>query len=86
MIAQRRLYSQLGAAKIRVWEYSPSMVHSKTMVIDDRLSVIGSINLEPLSLNKLDEAAIVIEDAAFAEDLARAFTDDCTRAKLQTGT
>jgi len=85
LIAQRRLYSGLGAAGVRVWEYKPTMVHSKTMVVDDRISVVGSINLEPLSLNKLDEAAIVVEDEAFADGLARSFLDDCSHATQRAG-
>ena len=28
-------------------------MHAKTMVVDDELSVVASINLDPLSLNKL---------------------------------
>ena len=51
------------------------MLHSKTMVIDDRLSMIGSINLDPLSL---------IDDATMAGALAATFLDDCGRAKRQT--
>ncbi len=85
LVAQRRLYPQLASAGIRVWEYQPSMIHAKTMVVDDQLSVIGSINMDPLSLNKLDESAIVIDDAAFAEGMAKAFLQDCTHAKLEAG-
>ncbi len=84
-VAQRRLYPQLAAAGIRVWEYQPAMVHAKTMIVDDRLSVVGSINMDPLSLNKLDESAIVVDDAAFAEGMAKSFIQDCTHAKLEAG-
>ncbi len=84
-VAQRRLYPQLAEAGIRVWEYSPAMIHAKTMLVDDRLSVVGSINMDPLSLNKLDESAIVIDDAAFAEGMAKSFVQDCTHAKLEAG-
>jgi cardiolipin synthase len=55
------------------------------MIVDDALSVIGSINMDPLSLNKLDEGAIVIDDAAFAEGMAQSFIQDCTHAKLEAG-
>jgi len=84
-VAQRRLYPELGAAGIRVWEYHPAMIHAKTMVIDDRLSIVGSINMDPFSLNKLDESAVVLDDAAFAEGMANAFVQDCTHAKLEAG-
>ncbi|HEY4183237.1 MAG TPA: phospholipase D-like domain-containing protein [Kofleriaceae bacterium] len=85
LVAQRRLYPQLAKTGIRVWEYQPSMVHAKTMVVDDTLSVIGSINMDPLSLNKLDEVAVVIDDAAFTDGLAQAFVTDCTHGTLEAG-
>jgi len=57
------------------------MIHAKTMVIDDRLSTVGSINLDPLSLNRLDEDALVIDDPAFNEGLAAAFLSDVAKAR-----
>lgn len=85
LVAQRRLYPRLAKAGIRVWEYQPSMIHAKTMIVDDHLSVIGSINMDPLSLNKLDEGAIVVDDKAFADGMAQSFLQDCARAKLEAG-
>lgn len=82
-IAQRRLYPELKKAGIKVWEYQPSMIHSKTMVVDDKLSLVGSINLDPLSLNKLEEAAIVVEDAGFTDQLAERFAEDCAHGAPQ---
>lgn len=78
--AQRLLYDELAEAGIKVWEYQPSMIHAKTFVVDDHLSMVGSINLDPLSLNRLDEDALVIEDAAFTDDLAKAFLADAARS------
>jgi cardiolipin synthase A/B len=79
--AQRLRYDELAAAGVKVWEYQPSMIHSKTMVVDDRLSTVGSINLDPLSLNRLDEDALVIDDPTFTEELAAAFLADSARAR-----
>lgn len=83
LVAQRALYSELAAAGVRVWEYQPSMMHAKTMVIDDRVSSVASINLDPLSLNRLDEVALVIEDAEFTGKLAAAFEADCAHASAK---
>jgi len=84
LVSQRRLYAQLGKAGVRIWEYQPSMIHSKTIVVDDRLGIVGSINMDPLSLNELDDAAVVVDDLAFTEGLAQAFTQDSTHAVLVT--
>jgi cardiolipin synthase len=81
LAAQRVLYGELEAAGVKVWEYQPSMIHAKTMVVDDRLSTVGSINLDPLSLNRLDEDSLVIDDPSFAKDLAAAFVADLGRSE-----
>jgi cardiolipin synthase len=78
--AQNSQYDELVDHGVRVWEYQPTMMHAKTMVVDDRLSVVGTINLDLLSLRELDEAALVIEDAATNEQLARSFEADCEYA------
>jgi cardiolipin synthase len=76
-----RLLAPLLKRGVRVWEYQPSMMHAKTMVVDDELSLVGSINLDPLSLNKLEEGALVIEDRALTTALALSFGRDCEHAK-----
>ena len=76
-------YKPLLQRGVRVWEYQPAMMHAKTMVIDDDLTVIGSVNLDPLSLNELEEGALVAQDRAAAERLARDFEEDAARSKEQ---
>ena len=47
---------------MKIWEYQPSMMHSKTVLADDRLVIVGSMNLDPLSLNLLEEGSLAVED------------------------
>lgn len=82
--AQHVEYGSLVERGVRVFEYMPSMMHAKTMVVDDELSVVASINLDPLSLNKLEEVALVVQDKAFAAQLAKTFEDDLTHARAVT--
>jgi cardiolipin synthase len=79
--AQHVEYGTLQKRGVRVWEYTPSMMHSKTILVDDELVSVGSINLEPLSLTKLDEAALVVSDRDFARQLAATFENDCDHAR-----
>ncbi len=74
-------YGGLQKEGAKVWEYTTSMMHAKTMLIDDELALVGSINLDPLSLNELEEDALVVQDRGFAEHLGQAFRADCARAK-----
>jgi cardiolipin synthase len=59
------------------------MMHAKTMVIDDKLAVVGSQNLDPLSLHELEEGSLVIEDATFNAGLAAEFLRDCELSEEQ---
>ncbi|WP_090488489.1 MULTISPECIES: phospholipase D-like domain-containing protein [Myxococcus] len=79
--SQRSTYERLLAAGVRIWEYQPSMLHSKTLLVDDWLAVVGSTNMDSLSLNKLKEGSLVIHDASFVRKLARCWARDLRHSK-----
>jgi cardiolipin synthase A/B len=56
------------------------MMHAKTMLVDDRLVLVGSINFDPLSFKLLEEGSLVVEDAASARSLEQTFLQDLQRA------
>lgn len=74
--AQRASYERLLEGGVRIWEYELSMMHSKTILSDDTLSVIGSTNMDPLSLSDADEGSLVVDDAELGTQLATAFEKD----------
>jgi phosphatidylserine/phosphatidylglycerophosphate/cardiolipin synthase-like enzyme len=51
-------------------------LHAKSMVIDGEIAVIGTHNFDPRSENYNTEAAVVIDDAAFAQALAGSIRRD----------
>lgn len=55
-------------------------LHAKSLVVDDRVSFVGSYNLDPRSENLNTEIGLVIEDATFAREL-RATIDEDMRAE-----
>lgn len=79
--AQHLEYGELLKKGVKIWEYTSSMMHAKTMLVDDRLAQVGSINLDPLSLHELEEDALLVEDRAFVAELAQTFVADCERSK-----
>ena len=79
-VLQRNGYAPLLEAGVRIWEFQPSMMHAKTMLVDDRLVLVGSINYDALSFNVLEEGSLVVEDPAAAAGLAATFERDCQRA------
>lgn len=46
----RSHYPMLAEAGVRIFEYTPGFIHSKTFVCDDKYGVVGTINLDFRSL------------------------------------
>ena len=76
---QRATYPKLLEGGVRIWEYQPALLHSKTMLVDDHLSVVGSINLDRLSLAALEEGALVMSDPRVVAELVKTWDDDLTQ-------
>ncbi|WP_025983677.1 phospholipase D-like domain-containing protein, partial [Xanthomonas phaseoli] len=51
-------------------------LHAKSLVVDRRIGVIGTHNFDPRSENYNTEAAVVIDDARFAQALAASIERD----------
>jgi cardiolipin synthase len=73
--SSRRLYGDLLTAGAKIYEYSPTMMHAKTLVIDGVWSVVGSTNFDNRSFGINDEVNL----AAFDEKLAARITEDFER-------
>ncbi len=84
-LIQRRLYPRLDRAGVKVYEYQPSMIHAKTMLVDDRLVVIGSMNLDFFSMNWLEEGSLVVDDRPFAAEFEKRWRIDLERSRQMTG-
>ena len=65
--AAQGLYGELLKAGIQIFEYQPTMMHAKVLVIDGVWSSVGSANFDDRSFRLNDEANLNI----FSEDLAR---------------
>jgi cardiolipin synthase len=65
--AAHGLYGKLLEAGIQIYEYQPTMMHCKVMVIDGRWCSMGSANFDDRSFRLNDEANLNV----FSEELAR---------------
>jgi cardiolipin synthase len=79
-LSSRRLFRPLLDAGIRLFEYQPSMIHQKLMVVDHLWSVVGTTNFDMLSFEYLDEINIAVRDEAFAADLETQHDADVARS------
>ena len=67
--ATQAMYDELLNAGIQIAEYTRSFLHAKVAVIDAHWSTVGSSNIDPFSLLLSHEANVVIDDAAFNQQL-----------------
>jgi cardiolipin synthase len=61
---------------VRIWEYGPTMLHAKTLVVDGAWSSVGSVNFDNRSFQLHDEVTLCVQSRSFADVLAEQFERD----------
>ncbi|MDH5822619.1 cardiolipin synthase [Luteimonas sp. RD2P54] len=69
-LAARSYFDALLDAGVKVYEYGPRMLHTKALVIDDSLALVGSANFDHRSFRLNFEVSVLFDDAALASELA----------------
>jgi cardiolipin synthase len=80
-LTSHHYFEDLLAAGVKIYEYQPTMIHSKCIVVDGLWSVVGSANMDVRSIELNVENVLGIRDAAFAQALERTFQEDLKRAR-----
>jgi cardiolipin synthase A/B len=73
-------YRRLLELGVRVFEYRAAILHAKTLVADDDVSVVGSTNLDFRSFHFNAECNLVILDAGVGKTFSAAFGNDLADA------
>jgi cardiolipin synthase len=63
-------------AGLKVWHWNGAMMHAKAVVVDRCWSLVGSTNLDWLSLRRNAEIDIEIHGARVGEQMAEMFAAD----------
>lgn len=79
--ASHAYYDRLLEAGVRIYEYQPTMIHHKHVVVDGAWSVVGSANLDVRSKELNQENVLGIQDAGFARQVEEVFLADLERAE-----
>lgn len=79
--AGRAHLDELMEAGIRIFEYEPTMIHAKSMVVDGKWGFVGTINFDNRSMMLNDEVAMVFSSSEIGRQLVEIFEDDLTRAR-----
>lgn len=64
--ASRHFWGSLLAAGVRIFQHTNSVLHEKTLIYDQKLTVIGSSNLDSRSFRLNYELSIIVLGARFA--------------------
>jgi cardiolipin synthase len=79
--ASRYAYQGFLEQGIEIYEYQPTMMHTKTMVVDGVWSMFGSANFDNRSLELNDEMNVAVTDRELARRLAEDFEQDLKLAR-----
>ena len=80
----RATYGELLRGGVRVFEYAPTMLHAKGLVVDGVWSSIGSVNFDNRSFQLNDEAVLCAQDRPFAALLTQQFERDLDASREMT--
>jgi cardiolipin synthase len=79
--SSRRLFGPLLEAGAKIYEYQPSMIHAKVLMVDDLWSVVGSTNMDPRSFSLNDEVNLATPDAEITKRMEQDFFADLKQSR-----
>jgi cardiolipin synthase len=82
--AGRTAYGKLLKGGVKIFEYEPTMIHSKTMVVDGLFSMFGTSNLDARSSQINEEIDVSVYDAGFGREMEQVFEKDLAVSRLYT--
>jgi cardiolipin synthase len=80
-MASRFQYGELLDGGVKMYEYQPTMMHNKVMVVDGVWTTIGSINFVNRSMKKNAEANVAIYDHGFAQIVEKSILADLEKSR-----
>lgn len=80
--AARSYFDELIHAGVKVYEYQARMLHSKTLVVDDNVAIIGTANFDNRSFRLNYEVCAIGYGPALNSRLEEQFMADISRSRL----
>jgi cardiolipin synthase len=82
--AGRAAYGQMLVGGVKIFEYQPTMIHEKSMVIDGSFSMVGSSNFDARSSEINEELDVVVYDPQFGHEMESIFENDLKQSREYT--
>lgn len=80
--ASRAFFAELLEAGVLIYQFEGGLLHTKSVLVDGQLSLVGTVNLDMRSLWLNFEITLVIDDNEFGSNLARVQEDYLARSLL----
>jgi cardiolipin synthase len=80
----RATFGKLLRAGVKIYEYQPTMMHAKTMVVDGVFATVASTNFDNRSFRYNDEIDLAMNDAGVAGRLEQTFEEDLRKSRPYT--
>ncbi len=82
--SSRVRYGELLAGGATIFEYQPSMIHVKGLIVDGVWCVVGSTNFDSRSFGLNDEINVAAQDKALAARMTECFENDLGKSRAIT--
>ncbi len=80
----RSFYENLIEGGVRIYEYTPGFIHSKNFIIDDKVAVVGTINLDYRSLFLHFECGVILYRSKTIATIKQDFDETFAKSQLIT--
>jgi cardiolipin synthase len=68
-LASRAFEGDLARAGVKIWQFNAGLLHTKSITVDGRFSLFGSVNLDPRSMALNFEITLAVFDTGFTSRL-----------------
>jgi cardiolipin synthase len=80
-LTSHHYFDDLLSAGVKIYEYQPTMMHVKSIVVDGKWSVVGSANMDVRSIELNVENVLGILDEGFGATMEATFIEDLKRSE-----
>ncbi|OOF69570.1 cardiolipin synthase [Rodentibacter caecimuris] len=68
--ASRTFFEDLLSAGVKIYHFEAGLLHTKSVLIDNKLALVGTVNMDLRSFLLNFEVTMVVEDLAFSNEIA----------------
>ncbi|MEZ5463148.1 phosphatidylserine/phosphatidylglycerophosphate/cardiolipin synthase family protein [Dokdonella sp.] len=83
-LASKASWGDLLEHGVEIYEYQPTMMHNKMLIVDHEMVSVGSTNFDGRSFRLNDEASMNVYDHAFASSMSKVFELDLAETTRYT--